>query len=112
VINGVNLGEHNSDVSSILIDLTQRETMNIASDFARLLQREAAKVVKFRSDAHRFASFVVLKSPDTPSILFETGFISNQQDSEFLASTDGQRKIARGIRDAIQTHFARQIAAR
>jgi N-acetylmuramoyl-L-alanine amidase len=112
VINGVNLGEHNSDVSSILIDLTQRETMNIASDFARLLQREAAKVVKFRSDAHRFASFVVLKSPDTPSILFETGFISNQQDSEFLASADGQRKIARGIRDAIQTHFARQIAAR
>ena len=112
VINGVDLGEHNSDVSSILIDLTQRETMNIASDFARLLQREAAKAVEFRSDAHRFASFVVLKSPDTPSILFETGFISNQQDGEFLASADGQRKLARGVRDAIQTHFARQMAAR
>lgn len=112
VINGVDLGEHGSDVSSILIDLTQRETMNIASDFARLLQREASKTVKFRSDAHRFASFVVLKSPDTPSILFETGFISNEQDSEFLASADGQRKIARGVRDAVQTHFARQIAAR
>jgi N-acetylmuramoyl-L-alanine amidase len=112
VINGVDLGEVNNDVSSILIDLTQRETMNVASDFARLLQREASKAVKFRSDAHRFASFVVLKSPDTPSILFETGFISNEQDSEFLASADGQRKLARGVRDAVQTHFARQIAAR
>jgi N-acetylmuramoyl-L-alanine amidase len=112
VINGVDLGEHSSDVSSILIDLTQRETMNLASDFARLLRREAARVVDFRSDAHRFASFVVLKSPDTPSILFETGFISNKDDSEFLASADGQRRIARGVRDAVQLHFARQIAAR
>jgi N-acetylmuramoyl-L-alanine amidase len=112
IINGVDLGEQSNDVSSILIDLTQRETMNLASDFARLLQREASKAIKFRSDAHRFASFVVLKSPDTPSILFETGFISNQKDGEFLASVDGQRRIARGIRDAVQLHFARQIAAR
>ncbi len=112
VINGVDLGEHNNDVSSILIDLTQRETMNLAADFARLLQREASKTIKFRSHAHRFASFVVLKSPDTPSILFETGFISNEKDSEFLASADGQRRIARGVRDAVQAHFARQIAAR
>ncbi|MEY4269330.1 MAG: hypothetical protein RLZZ58_546 [Pseudomonadota bacterium] len=112
VINGVDLGQHSSDVSSILIDLTQRETMNVASDFARLLQREADDALRFRSDSHRFASFVVLKAPDTPSILFETGFISNQTDAEFLASRDGQRTIARGVRDAVQIHFARKIAAR
>lgn len=112
VINGVDLGKHTSDVSSILIDLTQRETMNVASDFARLLQREAGDAVKFRTNAHRFASFVVLKAPDTPSVLFETGFISNEVDSEFLASRDGQLKIARGVRDAVQVHFARQIASR
>lgn len=112
VLNGVNLGEHGSDVSSILIDLTQRETMNVASDFARLLQREASDAVQFRTNAHRFASFVVLKAPDTPSILFETGFISNRTDAEYLASSAGQRQIARGVRDAVQVHFARQIAAR
>jgi N-acetylmuramoyl-L-alanine amidase len=111
IINGVDLGAHSSDVSSILLDLTQRETMNVASDFARLLQREAANDVKFRSTAHRFASFVVLKAPDTPSVLFETGFISNKDDSEFLASGAGQKKVARGVRDAVQIHFARQIAA-
>lgn len=112
IINGVDLGAHGGDVSSILLDLTQRETMNVASDFARLLQREASKQVKFRTHAHRFASFVVLKAPDTPSILFETGFISNKDDAEFLASAAGQKKVARGVRDAVQIHFARQIAAR
>jgi len=110
IINGVDLGAHSNDVSSILIDLTQRETMAVASDFARLLQREASDDVKFRSTAHRFASFVVLKAPDTPSVLFETGFISNKADAEFLASPDGRKKLARGVRDAIQIHFARQVA--
>ncbi len=111
IINGVDLGAHSNDVSSILLDLTQRETMNVASDFARLLQREASDDVKFRTTAHRFASFVVLKAPDTPSVLFETGFISNEVDSEFLASPAGQKKVARGVRDAVQIHFARQIAS-
>lgn len=112
IINGVDLGAHSGDVSSILLDLTLRETMNVASDFARLLQREASETVKFRTNAHRFASFVVLKAPDTPSVLFETGFISNKEDSEFLASAAGQKKVARGVRDAVQIHFARQVAAR
>jgi N-acetylmuramoyl-L-alanine amidase len=111
IINGVDLGAHSGAVSSILLDLTQRETMNVASDFARLLQREAADEVPFRSDAHRFASFVVLKAPDTPSVLFETGFISNPDDADFLASKAGQQKVARGVREAVQIHFARQVAA-
>lgn len=111
IINGVDLGQHDSDVSTILLDLTQRETMTLASDFARLLQREAAGLVKFRTTAHRFASFVVLKAPDTPSVLFETGFISNRDDAQFLASKAGQKKIARGVASAVRVHFARQIAA-
>lgn len=111
IINGVDLGAHSGDVSSILLDLAQRETMNVASDFARLLQREASDEVKFRTSAHRFASFVVLKAPDTPSVLFETGFISNKEDADFLASAAGQKKVARGVRQAVQIHFARQIAA-
>lgn len=112
IIGGVDLSAQSNAVSSILIDLTQRETMTLSSDFARLLQREAAKAVTFRSTARRFASFVVLRSPDTPSILFETGFISNREDAEFLASRAGQRALARGVRDAVQAHFARAAATR
>jgi N-acetylmuramoyl-L-alanine amidase len=112
IINGVNLGGQSGDVSSILIDLTQRESMNISASFARLLQREAAPYVPFRNAYHRFASLMVLKAPDTPSILFETGYISNEADSAFLASREGQGKIARGVARAIEVHFARKLAMR
>ena len=97
-------------MSSILIDLTQRESLNISSNFARLLQREASPYVPFRSAYHRFASLMVLKAPDTPSILFETGYISNEADSAFLSSREGQQKIAHGVARAIEVHFARKLA--
>lgn len=110
VLNGVNLGGQTSDVSSILIDLTQRESMNISVSFARLLQREAAPYMPFKGTAHRFASLMVLKAPDTPSVLFETGYISNRDDASFLASREGQGNIARGVARAIEVHFARRLA--
>jgi N-acetylmuramoyl-L-alanine amidase len=112
IINGVNLGGADANVSSILIDLTQRETMNVSADFAKLLLREAGPSMRLRSNSHRFASFIVLKAPDTPSVLFETGYVSNASDVAFLASTAGQQKIGRSVASAIQVHFARRLASR
>lgn len=108
ILNGIDLGAHGGDVSSILLDLAQRQTMVEASAFARILQREATDDMVFRSRAHRFAAFAVLKAPDTPSVLFETGYISNREDAEFLSSASGIEKIARGVRQAVQIHFARR----
>ena len=112
ILNGMDLGGRSADVRSILIDLTQRETMNLSSDFARTLQRSAGGDIPFHSDSHRFAGFVVLKAPDMPSVLLETGFITNPADAARIAGDDGQRAIARGLREAVLRHFARQIAAR
>lgn len=112
IINGVNLGGADANVSSILIDLTQRATMNVSADFAKLLLREAAPNMRIRGNSHRFASFIVLKAPDTPSVLFETGYLSNEADVTFLASQSGQGKVARALANAIQVHFARRIALR
>lgn len=112
IINGVNLGGADANVSSILIDLTQRETMNVSADFAKLLLREAAPNMRIRGNSHRFASFIVLKAPDTPSVLFETDYLSNEADVTFLASQSGQGKVARALANAIQVHFARRIALR
>ncbi|MFT8166682.1 hypothetical protein, partial [Salmonella enterica] len=56
ILAGVNLGEQSSEISSILIDLTQRETMNASAQFARLLGREAAPGVPFKPSFHRMAS--------------------------------------------------------
>jgi N-acetylmuramoyl-L-alanine amidase len=110
IINGVNLGGADAEVSSILIDLTQRETMNVSAGFAKLLLREAKPNMLLRGTSHKFASFIVLKAPDTPSVLFETGYLSNNQDAAFLSSRDGQQKVARSMSSAIQAHFARRGA--
>ena len=112
IINGLNLGGADANVSSILIDLTQRETMNVSASFAKLLLREAQPNMRIRSNSHKFASFIVLKAPDTPSVLFETGYITNADDVAFLSSTDGQQKIGRSVASAIQVHFARRLAQR
>ena len=110
IINGVNLGGADVNVSSILIDLTQRETMNVSAGFAKLLLREAGPNMTLRGTAHKFASFIVLKAPDMPSVLFETGFISNAEDEAFLNSAAGRQKIARSVSSAVQAHFARRLA--
>ena len=112
VISGVNLGEAEADVSSILIDLTQRETMNTSASFARLLGREAKPLIPTKPVFHRMASLMVLKAPDMPSILFETGYISNPRDAAFIDSSEGRDKIAESVTKAVEVHFARQLASR
>ncbi len=112
VIAGVNLGDAGADVSSILIDLTQRETMNNSATFARLLGREAKPLIPTKTNFHRMASLMVLKAPDLPSILFETGYISNPRDAAFLDSDDGREAIAESVRRAVEVHFARRMVGR
>ena len=112
VINGVDLSQETSDVTSILIDLAQRETMNASSAFASLMQRELAPEIGFKSTYHKFAGLMVLKVPDVPSVLFETGYISNSDDLALLTSASYRHKLAVGIRRAVEAHFARQLVDR
>jgi N-acetylmuramoyl-L-alanine amidase len=112
IINGVNLGRQRTEVATILLDLAQRESMDASAGFANLLKREATGLIPFRPDYHRMAGFVVLKAPDMPSILLEVGYLTNADDAERLASEAGKQNIARGIRRAVEIHFARKLAAR
>lgn len=112
ILAGVDLGRQSADISSILIDLTQRETMNVSAGFARLLGREARGVIPLKPNYHRMASLMVLKAPDLPSVLFETGYLSNEADAERLDSVEGRRAIARSVRRAVEVHFARRLATR
>jgi N-acetylmuramoyl-L-alanine amidase len=115
IIGGVDLGSTDTNVNTILIDLAQRESMDQSADFARLLHREASPLVPFRPEPHRFASLMVLKAPDLPSILFETGYMTNIDDAAYIQSPEGRQQIATGLRRAIEAHFARrsvQLASR
>jgi N-acetylmuramoyl-L-alanine amidase len=82
--------------------------MDLSAEFARLLYREAAPVFPFRPIWHRFAAFVVLKAPDIPSILFESGYLTNETDAAYITSAQGRREIAEGMRRAVEAHFARR----
>lgn len=110
IIAGINLGAESQDVTDILIDLVQRETKNLSAEFAGIVVREVGKHRYFRSNNHRFAGFRVLKAPDVPSVLLETGYMSNLEDSKYLFSEAGQRAIARGVRAAVEAYFERHLA--
>lgn len=112
IVRGVNLSGRSSDVTSILIDLAQRESRDQAASFARLLHREAATSVPFRPDHLRTASLIVLKAPDVPSILLEAGYITNDTDLAFITSAAGRDAIAEAVASAVGIHFAKQLAAR
>jgi N-acetylmuramoyl-L-alanine amidase len=112
ILNGVDLSNKSSAVSAILIDLTQRETMDASTQFADLLHREALPHFRFRTPYHRMASLVVLKSPDTPSVLLEAGYVSNDEDAAWMATKDGRLQLAKGVAAAVSVHFARQSTAR
>lgn len=108
LIGGATLGD-DAGVDRILIDLAQRESMNVSTDFAQLLHREGAAHFEFRPEYHRFASLIVLKAPDVPSILFESGYLTNEADFAHITSAEGREEIARGMRGAIEAHFARRM---
>ena len=95
------------EVTNILIDLVQRETMNDSARLASLLVRELADETELLPKTHRFAGFAVLKAPDVPSALIELGYLSNTTDERLLRRRDHQRGLARAIARAIDGYFVR-----
>ena len=82
----MDLSQQNNTVTSILIDLAQRETKNRSAAFAELLVHDMGQVTLMLRNSHRFAGFAVLKAPDIPSVLIELGYLSNAQDEALLIS--------------------------
>jgi len=108
LIAGLNLKVHDDEVASILIELTQRETMNYAAQFAASLLPELRQLIHMRRKPHRFAGFVVLKAPDVPSVLIELGYLSNRRDEKMLNNPKSQAAMAAGIARAVNNYFTAQ----
>lgn len=105
VVAGLNLLEHSKEVSDILINLAQRETMNRSSEFASFMVQEMRKSVKLRDNTHRFAGFAVLKAPDVPSVLLEMGYLSNRTEERLLKQKGYRRKLAVSTSKAVEKYF-------
>jgi N-acetylmuramoyl-L-alanine amidase len=110
-VNGVQLTGRSDVVNNILVDLAQRRTSAQSAAFAGLIVREGEGVLHFHPDPRRAADFVVLRAPDVPSVLYESGFISNPADAERLMSPQGQQRFATVMARAIRIFFAREASA-
>ncbi len=110
-VNGVSYEGQSDVVNTILLDLSQSETRGRSSEMAGLVLRELRGQAKLHADEVQSAAFAVLKAPDVPSVLFETGYISNVDDAAFLASDEGKRLISDAASRAIRAYFARQAGA-
>lgn len=107
-VNGVILRDQSADVNAILVELSQRKVQQDSAEFAGLIIREGTGVLEFHPQARRSAALAVLRAPDVPSILYESGFISNPDDAVRLASAEGRRKFAETMARAVRIYFARQ----
>jgi N-acetylmuramoyl-L-alanine amidase len=107
-VNGVALEDQSADVSAILVELSQRRVQQDSAEFAGLIIREGAGVLQFHPQAQRSAALAVLRAPDVPSILYESGFITNPEDAARLASAEGRRNFAETMARAVRIYFARQ----
>lgn len=106
IIVGADLRNHDPVVTSILIDLAQRDTNNKSIEFADVLSAEMAEVTPLLRKHRRFAGFAVLKSPDMPSALVELGYISNPQDATNLEDDGFRAKLAHSVVRAVDRYFA------
>ena len=108
VLNGVSLGGKSDAVSSILVDLSRRDTRARSTGFSDLIVREGQGHIRFHADPQREAAFVVLKSLDLPSVLVEAGYISNPDDVRALTDRVWRQGFAKTLASAIEIYLARQ----
>lgn len=106
-INGQLLTGQGENVSAILVELSQRRTQGRSDELARLIEREGQGVLPFHPQPRRSAALRVLRAPDVPSILYESGFITNESEAERLSSPEGRRRFAEVLARAIRIYFAR-----
>jgi len=75
----------------------------VANHIILEVQRETRQLLQ---NTHRFAGFAVLKAPDVPSVLVETGYLSNQMDEQMLRRPEYRAKLATALARAIEQYFA------
>ncbi len=110
VIAGVDLTAESNAVADILIDLAQRETKTFSLQFARDLVTELKTATRMHKHPMKSAGFMVLRSPDVPSVLVELGYVSTKDDLKQLLSQPWREKTATALVRAVDTFFSPRMA--
>jgi len=93
-----------TDENFILVSMAHSSYMKYSEKFAELLHKDFDLNLKIKSRGVKQAGFYVLVGASMPSVLVETGFISNKEDAKFLKSASGQKQIAESIFSSIKTY--------
>ncbi len=110
LIGGVNLAVKDPYLARTLLDLSQTATINDSLKLARHMLKELGNVNTLHRGFVEQAGFAVLKSPDIPSVLVETAFISNPDEERRLRDEDYQEDMAHAILGGIKKYFAQNPA--
>ena len=105
LMGGVSLDDKDDMLASVLLDLSMSGTIDVSTRVANDLLSELGRVGPVRKKKVQYARFVVLKSPDIPSVLIETAFISNPKEERRLRNSSFQTSMARGIHQGVQKYF-------
>jgi N-acetylmuramoyl-L-alanine amidase len=104
-IGGVSLDGKDKVLASVLLDLSQNASLSASLDVGSKVIGELSRVVKVRRTSVQQAGLLVLKSPDMPSILVETAYISNPSEEQLLRDQRYQAKLAGAILGGVRNYF-------
>lgn len=105
LVGGVRLSDKDDVLAGVLADLSMTSTLDTSLKLGDKVLRNVDTVAKLHKRQVEQAGFAVLKSPDIPSILVETGFISNPQEANLLVTRSYQQQIAMAIHSGIRQWF-------
>jgi N-acetylmuramoyl-L-alanine amidase len=104
-VGGVSLHDKDEVLASVLFDLSQNAALSASLDVGSKVSREMSKVAKMHSKQVKQKSLLVLKAADMPSILVETGFISNSSEENKLRDKGHQRRLASAVLAGVRSYF-------
>lgn len=99
-------GENDNYMQNMIIDLTSGKSRDAGYDLANQIINKISVFAPVHKNKPDERSLAVLKAPDIPSILVETGFVSNKDEEQKLKTSNYQRKVAQAIYDALLIHLA------
>ena len=105
LVGGVVLEDKDNMLAKVLLDLSQNAAMEASFKSAKKVLAALKKIEKPHKKQVERASFVVLKSPDVPSMLIETAYISNPKEEKRLKTKEFQQKLAAAIKDGVKQYF-------
>lgn len=107
LVGGIRIGDKDDDLASVLLDLSQTASLVASTEVAEKVLTGLKRVGNTHKKQVESAAFVVLKSPDIPSILVETAFISNPGEEKKLRNSGHQNKLALAMMSGIRNYFQR-----